>query len=230
MPMSDLCDVCRKRQQSIAVACYCACYEGEDTLEQAPILSLPWVFATPLLQNRINEESPLSVGLLGTAMGKALNGLLRDKRRLRLKGLSLQFKVSEKTIVGEANVDVTVCRFIEVLQECVGSKNYPCWPLILSHFVQHTPSFELLSKKTVPNDEWELVLQSHKINEYDEYAGLLGSIMWTEKEDKLMHDYFQNIIDICFEKGRRTNDTGHLNVSEHIILLLQKMAINETII
>jgi hypothetical protein len=73
-------------------------------------------------------------------------------------------------------------------------------------------------------------LQSHKTNEYDEYAGLLGSIMWTEKEDKLMHDYFQNIIDICFEKGRRTNDTGHLNVSEHIILLLQKMAINETII
>ena len=45
-----------------------------------------------------------------------------------------------------------------------------------------------------------------------------------------MHDYFQDIIDICFEEGRRTNDIDYLNVSEHIILLLQKMAINETII
>jgi hypothetical protein len=178
----------------------------------------------------MHQEPPLSIGLLGTAMEKALDRLVRGKRRLKLNGLSLKFKISEKSIVGEAIVDVTVCGFIEVLQECVGSKNDPCWPLILSRFVQHTPSFELLSKKAVPSDEWKLVLESHKTNEYDEYAGLLGSIIWTQKEDGLIHDYFQDIIEICFEEGRRTNNIDHLNVSEDIILLLQKMAINETII
>jgi hypothetical protein len=229
-PISNLCLTCKIRQQAIAVACYSTCYSREDTLEHAPILSLPWLFATPLLQNRINQESPRSSGLLSTAMEKALDSLVRQKRRLRLNGLTLQFKTSGKNIVGEADVDVTVCGFIEVLQECIGSKKCPCWPLILSRFVRHTSSFELLSREAVPTNEWKLVLQSHKTNEYDEYAGFLLSIMSTETEDKLMHDYFQDIIDICFEEGRRTNDIDYLNVSEHIILLLQKMAIKETII
>jgi len=229
-PMSDLCNECRKRQQSIAVACYQACYDNAQISEQASILSLPWVFATPLLQNRINQESPPSIGLLSTAMGKALDGLVKRKRRLKLEGLSLKFKTSRKSFVGEANVDMTVCAFIEILQECVGSKNHRYWPLVLSRFVRFTSSFVLLPRQAEPTDEWELILRSHKTDKHDEYAALLLSIKWAETEDSLLHDYFQNILDICFEEGRRTNDLDFLDISEDIILLLQKMAIKEIII
>jgi hypothetical protein len=56
------------------------------------------------------------------------------------------------------------------------------------------------------------------------------SIIWTEREDKLMHDYFEEILNICFDEGRGTNDIDFLNISEEIILFLQQMAINEAII
>jgi hypothetical protein len=45
-----------------------------------------------------------------------------------------------------------------------------------------------------------------------------------------MHDYFEEILNICFDEGRRTNDIDFLNVSEEIILFLQQMAIEETVI
>jgi hypothetical protein len=229
-PMSDLCDECRKRQRSIAVACYQICYESARTSEQAPILSLPWVFATPLLQNRINQKPLPSSRLLSTAIRKALDGLVGDKHRLWLESQSLKFKTSEKSFVGQATVDMTVCAFIEVLQECIGSKNCPRWSLILSRFVRQTPSFALLTTEAQPTDEWELILRRHKTNKYDEYAGLLLSIIWEETEDNLMHDCFEKILGICFEEGRHKSDTDFLNVSENIMLLLQKMAIKETII
>ncbi|CAF4102022.1 unnamed protein product [Rotaria sordida] len=228
--VSKLCNTCRELQQAVVVACYDTCYAGEYASEQAPILSLPWLFATPLLQNRIDKEQPSSEGLLSIAMKNALRRLLSVQQRLRLDGSTLQFQTSEKSIVGEANVDLTVCVFIEILQQCMESKDYSYWPWIVSHFVRNTSSFVLMSKQSTPTDEWKLILRPHEINEYDEYASLLFLMNWTEKEDRMMHDYFQNILDICFDKGRQTNDIGFLNISEDIILLLQKMAINETII
>ncbi len=229
MPMSDLCDVCRKRQQSIAVACYCACYEGEDTLEQAPILSLPWVFAAYLLQGRLNEDRRLSEGLLSTAMKGALNRLVFEKHRLVLSDIELKFQTLRDSFIVKATVDMTVCVFIEVLQQYMGSKKHSCWPLVLSRFIQRTRSFSPLPNQPNPSNEWILVLEPHKIDEEDIYAATLLSIDWTEEADEWMHDYFQDIIDICFEEGRRTNELDFLNISENIILLLQKMAIKETI-
>jgi hypothetical protein len=147
-----------------------------------------------------------------------------------LDGLTLKFTTSQKSFVGEANVDVTVCLFIEVLQDYLERKKYPYWSWIVSRFVRKTASFELLSKQVEPTDEWKLELRTHEINKYDEYAGLLMSIIWTEREDKLMHDYFEEILNICFDEGRRTNDIDFLNISEEIILFLQQMAIDEAII
>ncbi|CAF4739460.1 unnamed protein product [Rotaria sp. Silwood1] len=228
--VSKLCKTCRKRQESVVVACYYACYAGEYASEQVSVLSLPWLFATPLLQHRINKEPLLSEGLLSIAMRKGLHRLLFIQCRLQLDGLTLRFQTSGKCLVDEANVDLTVCAFIEILQQCIGSKHNLYWPWIISHFVRNTSSFVLKSGQSIPTDESELILQSHKINDYDEYAGLLISMSWTEREDHTMHEYFQNILDICFDKGRQTNDIGFLNISEDIILLLQKMAINEIII
>jgi hypothetical protein len=88
----------------------------------------------------------------------------------------------------------------------------------------------LLSKQVEPTDEWKLELKTHETNNSNEYAGLLMSILWTEREDKLMHDYFEEILNICFDEGRGTNDIDFLNISEEIILFLQQMAINEAII
>jgi hypothetical protein len=84
-------------------------------------------------------------------------------------------------------------------------------------------------KQVEPTDEWKLELKTHEINKYDEYAVWLLSIRWTEREDKLMHDYFEEILNICFDEGRRTNNIDFLNISEEIILLLQEMAIDEAI-
>jgi len=229
MTVSELCVTCRKRQRSLAVACYCTCYEGKDALEQAPILSLPWLFATSLLQDRINEDPSSSEGLLSTAMKRALVDLCFKKCRLILSGTELKFKISKNSLVVEATVDLTVCVFIEVLQQYLGLKKHSHWPLILSRFIQTTQSFSPLPNQPNPSDEWKLILEPHEINEEDIYAAMLLSMDWTETEDELMHDYFQNILDICFEAGRRTNEIDFLNISENIILLLQKMAINETI-
>ncbi len=227
--ISKLCGTCKKRQQAIVVACYQICYGGTQVSDQAPILSLSWLFTTPLLQNRINQESVVSSGLLIKAIGKALDRLITIKHRLRLNGVSLQFKTLRRPLIGEANVDMSVFAFIEVLQECIGSRNYPRWSLILSRFVRRTPSFRILNGRTEPSDEWELISQPHKIDDYDEYIVLLMSVI-QPNADELMHEYFQNILDICFEEGRRINDIDFLNISENILLLLQKMAINETII
>ena len=230
MRVSELCGTCRKRQQSTAVACYCACYTEDSTVEEAPILSLPWLFASLLLENRQNENSIASMGLLGIAMEKALTGLIMDKRRLTLVGLTLKFQTSNKSSVVEATVDLSVCAFIEVFQECLGRKKYRHWLSVLSRFIRRTPSFVLSTEQAEITDEWKLILIPHKTHSNDVYVGLLMSIEWTEVEDKLMHDYFESILETCFEEGRRTNDVDFMNISEGILLLLQRMAIKETII
>jgi hypothetical protein len=229
MQVSELCNTCRKRQQSIAVACYCICYNEEGVLDQAPILSLPWLFAASLLQDRFKENLLSSKDLLSTAMKRAVDLLIFEKGRVMLSGSGLKFRISKDALVGKATVDMTVCVFIEILQQYLEPKKHLHWPLILSRFVRTTPSFAPLPNQPNPSDEWKLVLEPHKIDIQDMYVGMLVSIDWTEKEDELMHDYFQNILDICFEEARRTNDIGFLQISENIVLLLQKMAINETI-
>jgi hypothetical protein len=225
MPVSELCLTCKKRQQSITVACYFTCYGVKDAQEQAPILSLPWLFAGSLLQDRISTDLPPSEGLLSTAMKGALTGLVYEKRRLMLSDTELKFRSSNNSLVKVA-VDITVCLFIEVLQQYLGSKNYSHWSFILSRFLQTAPSISSLSN---PSDEWELILEPHQIDNEDIYAATLLTIDWTETTDELMHSYFQDILNICFEQGHRTNDIGFLNISESIILLLQKLAIKETI-
>jgi hypothetical protein len=225
MPVSELCLTCKKRQQSITVACYYTCYGVKDAQEQAPILSLPWLFAGSLLQDRISTDLPPSEGLLSTAMKGALDGLVFEKRRLMLSDTELKFRSSNNLLV-KVTVDLTVCLFIEVLQQYLGPKKYSHWSFILSRFLQTAPSISSLSN---PSDEWELILEPHQIDNEDIYAATLLTIDWTETTDELMHSYFQDILNICFEQGHRTNDIGFLNISESIILLLQKLAIKETI-
>jgi hypothetical protein len=138
--------------------------------------------------------------------------------------------MAKSSRVIEATVDLTVCVFIEVLEQYLSPKKYSHWPLILSRFISMTPSFSLLPNQSNLSDEWRLVVEPHVVDEDDTYAAMLLSIDWTENEDELMHQYFHaGIIQICFEEGRRTNDIEFLNISESIILLLQKMAIKETI-
>ena len=129
----------------------------------------------------------------------------------------------------EATVDLSVCVFIEVLRRFFMQNEDSHWPLIFSRFLQ-----QILSDSPIPNqpnisDEWRLDLDSHRITERDQYAAELSAMVWTDRVDQLMHLYFRSILDICFEEGRHTNNPAFLNISESIILLLQKMAIDETI-
>ncbi|CAF0731356.1 unnamed protein product [Adineta steineri] len=227
--ISMLCGTCRKRQQAIAVACYCTCYGRQHAREEAPILSLPWLFATPLLHGRIKQGVPPTQGLLSIAMQKALQRFF-NKGQLTLDDVVLKFKTSKKVFVGEARVDISVCIFIEIVQYYLGQKRYRYWAWVLSRFIQNTPSFIILTQESEATDEWELVLRPHKIDEYDVFAARLMTMPWEEKEDSLMHDYFNDILRICFEEGRQRNDIDFLNISEDIILLLQKLTIEETIL
>ncbi|CAM4932198.1 unnamed protein product [Rotaria socialis] len=229
-PMVELCNTCRQRKRALTIACYDACYGGEYTKEQMPILSLPWLFAESLLQDRLQEEPPISDDLLSMAMKKALDIIIYKKRRLQLYEGPLKFHIPNECLPGEANIDLTACAFIEILEQCIGFKEHQCWPWIVSRFIRNTPSFTLVSEQLTPCDEWKLILQHHRIKDGDIYAAQLISIEWNETTDHAMYEYFDNILDICFEAARKYNDIGYLDVSEYIILLLQKMAINETII
>ena len=229
-PMLGLCSKCRELQQGIALACYEICYSDPHAAEQAPILSLPWMFATPFLQNRVNHQIPPSTGLLLTAMGKNLACLIHERKRVRLNGEYLQFKTEERSRVGEANVDMSVFAFIEVLEACNNLRRQPRWPFILSRFVRQTSSFRLRTGQAQHTDEWILTTRAHDITTDDEeYCAMLLSLTQPET-DELMHEYFQQILDICFEQGRKATDGNFLEISEQIILVLQSMAIKEIII
>ena len=190
--VDELCVPCRKSQQSIAVACYRTCYAAENVLEQAPVLSLPWLFAGPMLQDRIDQsQPPVLTGLLGVAMRKALDILINKNRRLILKGTELIFQVLNDSRTVRATVDLTVCVFIEVLQQYMKQKKRSQWPLILNRFIQTTESFSPFPRQPDPSDRWKLILQSYHVNTEDAYVVQLSSLDWTETEDRLMHDYFE---------------------------------------
>ncbi len=227
--ISDLCGTCKKRQRAIAVACYIGCYDGEHALEEAPILSLPWLFASALLQDRLNREPPILEGALSAGMKKTLDYWMNDERCLILNGKTLQFEMLKGTRFSEEKFDLTVCIFIEVLQGYFTKREDSHWPLILIRFIQNILSESSSGNGLDLSDEWRVVLERHKVDEHDMYTRSLRSMKWTEEVDQCMHLYFRNIIDICFNEARRTNNTDFLDISESVILLLQKMAIKETI-
>lgn len=227
---SKLCTICKKRQRSIAVACYYACYDTENIVEQTPVLSLPWLFASSLLQSRLEEQEGVVVNnLLAVAMKKALDHLIYDKRHLVLDGTELRFRRVNSAVNGQATVDVTVCAFVEVIQQYMRPKKRSQWSSVLNQFIQSTRSFSPMSNQHNLTNKWKLILDYHEIDSEDTYAATLLLLKWSETEDRLMHEYFQNILDVCFDNGQTKDDIDFVNISEDIILLLQKMAINETI-
>ena len=224
-----LCKTCRKRQRSIAVACYIGCYDGEHALEEAPILSLPWLFALPLLQDRVNQEPPISEGPLSAGMKKILDYWISKRRRLILNGITLQFQMLKSSRVTEAKFDLTVCAFVEVLQYYFMQNEDSHWPLILIRFLNEILSESSSRKRIDLSDEWRVVLERHRVNEDDMYAHSLHKMEWTPTIDDRMDEYFRKIINICFDEARQTNNIDFLNISESLLLLLQKIAIKETI-
>lgn len=226
--MSELCKQCRDRQQSIAIECYKLCYDNSNSTEQAPILSLPWIFATPLLQNRQQHSIPPSIGLLTTAMKNNLNQFIAKRKGLLYNGQSLQFKKQDSSVC-KATVDIPVYAFIEVLGRWFASGKYSRWPFILSRFVRNTSSFQRLDNQRMNTDEWILISTAPSTADYKQYRDELFTID-QPATDSLMHTYFIEILNICFDEGRNRDDKEYLHVSEQIILLLQKLAINETIV
>ncbi|CAF3687177.1 unnamed protein product [Rotaria sp. Silwood1] len=217
----NLCKNCKKLQSAVAVALYQECYSGQNGSERAPILSLPWLFTTALLQKR-QRELPTKQGSLSMAMATALKDLI-DNRLLQLDGLTLTFRTSNSRRV-EANVHWTVCVFVEILHYCIKSKRFVSWPKILSRFMCKISSMQ----QSNPMDEWSLVFGTTEQN--DLYAATLISMEWTENDDELMHSYFIELLETCFDLGQTmANDNNeYLRMSEEIILILQRIAIDET--
>jgi hypothetical protein len=223
----NLCDICKEKQNLLAIALYRVCYSGQNGSERAPILSLPWLFATALLQTR-HRELPAMKGLLSVAMETALVDLI-NKRQLQLGSLTLTFRTSNSRQI-EATVHWTVCVFVEIVHHCLGSRSFPSWPMILSKFIRNTMSFTCKpssSSQYNGTDEWLLVFGNEEQNNL--YPATLMSMEWTENDDELMHSYFVQLIEICFDISQTTTDdtNEYLRMSEEIILLLQRAAIDE---
>ena len=233
MPIDELCGECRLQQQGLAIACYHKCYSGENASDRAPILSLPWLFVTPLLAKKwLNPLSP-TPSLLASALECTLSKLIREKS-LALPGAQLTFCLpNDRNTRATASVDYSVCVLVEIIHSYLKPKRCRPWPLVLSRFIRETPSFQWLSPPSVQSEEWQLIIGSERkrlMIEIDpNYVAGLLSLNWTVAEDERMYIYFEQLLEICFKEGRATNDTDYLQVSEHIILALQRLAIDETI-
>ncbi|CAF1566266.1 unnamed protein product [Rotaria sp. Silwood1] len=219
----DLGPGCQKMHNAVAAALYRECYSGQNESERAPILSLPWLFTTALLQTR-QRELPSKQGSLSMAMEAALSDLIHN-RLLQLEGLTLTFCTSNNRRV-KTNVHWTVCVFVEILHYCIEPKSFVSWPKILSRFICKRCS----GQQTNPMDEWSLVFDA--IEQDDIYAVTLRSLEWTEDDDELMHSYFVELLEICFDLGQTMADDNneYLRMSEEIILILQRVALDETLL
>ncbi|CAF2725687.1 unnamed protein product [Rotaria sp. Silwood2] len=217
----NLCPECQKMHNAVAAALYRECYSGQNGSERAPILSLPWLFTAALIKTR-QRELPSLQGLLSVAMKAALHDMI-NKHLLQLGGLTVIFRTSNNYRI-EASVHWTVCVFVEILHYCLKSKYFSSWPMILSQFIRKTSSLQQHNAM----DEWSLVFDDGKENNL--YAGILISMEWTEKDDELMHSYFVQLLEICFDLGQSMIDDNneYLRISEEIILILQRVAIDET--
>ena len=225
IPFDQLCAECRRLHNSLAVALYQECYSGQNGLERAPVLSLPWLFTTALLKTS-QRELTSTKGLLSVAMESALHELIRNCS-LRLSGQRIKFRTS-KNYHKEADVDWTVCAFVEIVHYCLKPKDFTLWPTILTQFILKIKSFERHTSSLKMNsgtDEW-LVVFDDKQNKL--YAGILMSMEWTETEDELIHSYFDELLEICFVLGQNTanGNDEYLRISEEIILILQQVAID----
>jgi hypothetical protein len=224
----NLCGNLKNIHNRVAVALYLECYGGQNGSERAPILSLPWLFTTALLQSQQRELKPTQ-GLLSVAMKAALQKLI-DKGLLQLGGLTLTLRTSDNRSV-EATVHWTVCVFVEIIHYCLKSTSFKSWPMIRSQFIRGTQSFTLDTsslRKYDETNEWLLDFDNKTQN--NEYADMLLSMEWTEDDDERMHSYFIQLLEICFAAGRTMpdGDNEYLRISEEIILTLQRVAIDET--
>ncbi|CAF3873328.1 unnamed protein product [Rotaria sordida] len=217
----DLCRGCQKMHNAVAAALYQECYSGQNGSEQVPILSLPWLFTTALLQKRQRELRSMK-GLLSVAMEAALHNLINN-HLLQLGGLIVTFRTPNNHRV-EASIHWTAGVFVEILHYCLKSKSFSVWPIILSQFIRKISS---LQQHNV-TDKWSLVFGDGKQN--DLYAAKLIPMEWTENDDELMHSYFVQLLEICFDLGQSMTDDNneYLRMSEEIILILQRVAIDGT--
>lgn len=223
-PIDNLCTTCKYGQIYTALACYEACYTYAGTSQQAPILSLPWIFTTQLLYSRVDRNTtPPPNSLLGEQMKKNIGFIIEKKRSLYLNDFSLTFQTTSKTASELVEIPAIACAFIEILLRCTKLNKYNNALSLLDQFVKDISLHP-------PSGKWQFSGKPHKITSDDNtYVALLLSISWSADDDKQIHDYFDKILNICFQEGRTREDTDVLNVSEDIILLLQRMAIKETI-
>ncbi|CAF1029845.1 unnamed protein product [Adineta ricciae] len=225
--VSDMCRICSKVHESMTVACYCVCYDNKRSQEEIPILSLPWIFASSLLQYRMNQtsSSPLSSGLLGSAMKTQFDSLFK-KRYLRLNSNDVEFRSSDNSTT-RAHINASLCIFIEVLQNFMERKKHSQWAMVLSRCVQESRWCKPILGQPLRGDNWKLVLSRQAVSTGDKYAYALLS--WNESNDTLMHKHFNDLLGICYKEGSRKNDVDFLKISEDIILLLQQITIKQII-
>ena len=226
----DLCTNCKKISQVVAIATYCLCYDESNMVpHSAPILSLPWIFATPLLQGRLTQNVlPRSEPLLCSAMKNAV-AVLYNRNKFRMENSTLSFKQPNTPTIIEVNADVELCIFIEIVRQHLYKSHDPYLLPILSRFARQSISRRQRTESDVSSVEWQLDFSARRIPPNARYESIVESMELTDETDELMHRYFDDLLQICFDEGRRTDNINYLKIGESIILLLQNLAIEKTI-
>ncbi|CAF3343678.1 unnamed protein product [Rotaria sp. Silwood2] len=204
----------------VAAALYLECYNGQNELERAPILSLPWLFTTALLHPRPRKLHSIE-GLLSQAMINIFTEM-NINHLLQLRGTTVTFRTSTNHQV-EINLDWTVCVFVEILHYSLKSKPFTSWLRLLSKVIYKISSTSHYNG----SDDLLLIFDHGELD--DEYAAIVLSLAWNENGDELIHSYFIQLLELCFDLGKTINDENneYLKISEEIILILQSMAIGE---
>ena len=225
----DLCTNCKRISQVVAIATYCLCYDESNMVpHSAPILSLPWIFATPLLQGRLTQNvPPMSEPLLCSAMKNAV-AVLYSRNKFRMENATLSFKQPNTPRIIEVNADVELCIFIEIVRQHLYKKHDPELLRVLSRFARKSIASRQPTELDVSGIEWQLDFSARHIPPNARYESIVESMKLTDEKDQLMHGYFDDLLQICFDEGRRTNSIIYLKIGESIILLLQKLAIEKT--
>jgi hypothetical protein len=225
MPFDEWCNSCQRLQRSISLACYRICYSPPDGERySAHILSLPWLF-TAFLQGRRNKTINTKPVLM-TVIHRILKYIVLRKRRVYLETLEIIVYSSTTKDETPIQLELSAAVFIEIIQHCLRSiTDSPFWHQVLGQFVQNVRT----SQTSTMNSDCHAKLLLRHIDEHDPYPSNLISIQCSEKNDQKMHDYFDRLLEICFAEACRTNQFQYLDITEAIILILQKLAIRESV-
>lgn len=216
----NLCHECQRIQRMMAITCYQLSYTSSDQESQsAQILSLPWLFSTALIKNKIQRSVDQKRRIICDAMRKTLNSLCtRDRVFLSSTQLTL-ISAGRHPVIREA--ELILCIFIEVIVSIFPKRWTRDEQLVIGAF-----AYKILTNCTISEIQFDSELQGqNRHSSRVQYLTSLINFEWRSVDDEQLIVYFRDIVEICCLKAKRDEKPHILQISEEILLKLLRMAV-----